>query len=155
VDLQRAQIAFTLNRGREAPPLLLRAAKQLEPLDTDLAGETYLDALLAAMFAGALASGASVPEAAQAARAAASPSRPPRAADLLLDGLAVRFKDGYAAGAPKIRGALPSFRDPDLSAQDGLRWLWHACITAAHLWDYETWSSSPSGLSSSPWTPAH
>ena len=52
MDLQRAQIAFTLNRGREAPPPLLRAAKQLEPLDTDLAGETYLDALLAAMFAG-------------------------------------------------------------------------------------------------------
>jgi hypothetical protein len=79
VDLQRAQIAFTLNRGREAPPLLLRAAKQLEQLDAELAGETYLDALLAAMFAGALASGVSVREAAQAARAASPRSRPPRA----------------------------------------------------------------------------
>ena len=33
VDLLRAQIAFAVNRGRDAAPLLLDAAKQLEPLD--------------------------------------------------------------------------------------------------------------------------
>ena len=60
IELQRAQIAFTLNRGRQAPPLLLQAAKQLEQLDVELAGHTYLDALFAAMFAGALAGGVSV-----------------------------------------------------------------------------------------------
>jgi DNA-binding CsgD family transcriptional regulator/tetratricopeptide (TPR) repeat protein len=139
VDLQRAQIAFTLNRGREAPPLLLRAAKQLEQLDAQLAGETYLDALLATMFAGALASGVSVREAAQAARAASARSRLPRAPDLLLDGLAVRFNDGYAAAVPLLRRALKAFRGHDLSVQEELRWLWHACITAAHLCDDETW----------------
>jgi DNA-binding CsgD family transcriptional regulator len=139
VDLQRAQIAFTLNRGREAPPLLLRAAKQLEQLDLDLASETYLDALLAAMFAGALGSGVSVREAAQAARAASPTSRPPRAPDLLLDGLAVRFSDGYASAVPLLRRALKAFRGHDLSVQEELRWLWHACITAAHLWDDDTW----------------
>jgi DNA-binding CsgD family transcriptional regulator/tetratricopeptide (TPR) repeat protein len=138
VDLQRAQIAFTLQRGREAPPLLLRAAKQLEHLDADLAGETYLDALLAAMFAGALTSAVSVREAAQAARAAYPRSRPPRPPDLLLDGLAVRFNDGYAPAVPLLNRALKAFRD-DLSAQEGLRWLWHACITAAHLFDGDTW----------------
>jgi DNA-binding CsgD family transcriptional regulator len=139
VDLQRAQIAFTLNRGREAPPLLLQAAKQLEQLDVELAGETYLDAVLAAMFAGALTRGVSVQEAAQAARAASPTSPTPRAPDLLLEGLALRFNDGYAPAAPLLKRALRAFRDHDLSPQERLRWLWHACITAAHLWDYDTW----------------
>ncbi|WP_433298116.1 AAA family ATPase [Pseudonocardia sp. CA-142604] len=139
VDLQRAQIAFTLNRGREAPPLLLQAAKQLEQLDVELAGETYLDALLAAMFAGALAGGVSVQEAAHAARAASTTSQTPRPPDLLLQGLALRFNDGYAPAAPTLKRALRAFRENDLSPQEGLRWLWHACITAAHLWDYDTW----------------
>jgi DNA-binding CsgD family transcriptional regulator len=142
IDLQRAQIAFTLNRGREAPPLLLSAAQQLQNLDEDLAGETYLDALLAAMFAGALGSGVSVQEAAEAARAArtgSGSSRHQRAPDLLLDALAERFLHGYRSAVPPLRKALQAFRDEELSAQDGLRWLWHACIVAAHLWDYDTW----------------
>jgi len=139
VDLQRAQIAFTLNRGREAPPLLLRVARQLEQLDPRLAGETYLDALLAAMFAGALTSGVNVREAAQIVRAASPRSRPPRPSDLLLDGLAVRFNDGFAPAVPLLRKALAAFCDQDLSVQEELRWLWHACITAAHLWDDGNW----------------
>jgi DNA-binding CsgD family transcriptional regulator len=139
LDLQRARIAFTLNRGREAPPLLLQAAKQLEQLDVELAGQTYLEALLATMFAGALADGNSMREAAQAARAASPTSGHPRALDLLLEGLAVRFNDGYAAGAPVLKRALRAFCEHDLSPQEGLRWLWHAGITAAHLWDYDTW----------------
>ena len=38
----RAQLAFASIRGNEAPPLLLDAAKRLEPLDAELARETYL-----------------------------------------------------------------------------------------------------------------
>jgi hypothetical protein len=55
VDLLRAQISFAVNRGSEAPPLLLKAAKQLEPLDVALARDTYLEAFGAAMFAGSSA----------------------------------------------------------------------------------------------------
>src|SRR5580692_6057798 len=54
-ELLRAQIAFSSSHGRDAPPLLLRAAKQLEPLDADLARETYLSAWMAALFAGRFA----------------------------------------------------------------------------------------------------
>ena len=54
-ELLRAQITFAVNRGRDAPPLLLAAAKRLEPLDATLARETYLDAFSAALFAGRLA----------------------------------------------------------------------------------------------------
>jgi DNA-binding CsgD family transcriptional regulator len=139
VDLLRARIAFTVNRGREAPPLLLSAARRLEPLDPQLARETYLDAMLASMFAGGLAISGGVQEVAAAARAAPPPPQRPRPADLLLDGLAMRFADGYAAGVPTLRKALRAFRSSDLSAEEGLRWLWLACTTATHTWDYETW----------------
>ena len=76
LNLLRAQIAFTVSRGRDAPPLLLRAAKQLEPLDVRLARETYLDALDAAIFAGPLAGGGVLQETAAAARAAPPCSGP-------------------------------------------------------------------------------
>ena len=54
VELLRGQIAFALNLGNDAPPLLLEAAKRLEPLDPRLARETYLEALTAVLFAGPL-----------------------------------------------------------------------------------------------------
>ena len=52
LDLLRGQIAFASGVGREAPPLLLKAAERLEPLDVELARDTYLDAWGAALFAG-------------------------------------------------------------------------------------------------------
>jgi hypothetical protein len=36
----RAQIAFASRRGRDAPPLLLEAARRLDPLDAAMARET-------------------------------------------------------------------------------------------------------------------
>ena len=47
-DRLRGQVAFASSRGSDAPPLLLKAARQFEPLDSRLARETYLDALAAA-----------------------------------------------------------------------------------------------------------
>ena len=69
-DLLAAQIAFAVNRGSEAPPLLLKAARQLERLDPALARDTYLEALSAAMFAGRLAVGVTARDVAEAARSA-------------------------------------------------------------------------------------
>jgi DNA-binding CsgD family transcriptional regulator len=140
-DLLRAQLAFASNRGSDASPLLLRAAKRLEPIDVDLARATYLDALNAALFAGRLASPGGTPqEVAAAARAAPRPSHPPRAPDLLLDGLAANFSEGYAAGSSLLRQALRAF-DGETSAEEDLRWLWMACIAAVHLWDYDRWDT--------------
>ena len=56
IELLRAEIVFAQRRGGDAPLLLLRAAKRLEPLDVRLARDTYLDAWGAALFAGHLAS---------------------------------------------------------------------------------------------------
>src|SRR5580693_2798689 len=72
-DLLRGQIAFSSSRGSDAPPLLLKAARQFEPLDMGLARKTYLDALSAATFAGRRALGGGVREVAEAARAAPKP----------------------------------------------------------------------------------
>jgi DNA-binding CsgD family transcriptional regulator len=142
VDLLRGQIAFASNRGGDAAPLLLKAAKQLEPLDVTLARETYLDALSAAMFAGRLAPGPGVLEVAEAARAArraGSSPQAPRAPDLLLDGLALLITEGYPAGTPMLKRALSAFASEDVSREEGLRWLWLACRTALDLWDDESW----------------
>ena len=55
VDLLRGQIAFASGPGADAPALLLKAAKRLEPLNLDLARQTYLNAWVAAPLAGRLA----------------------------------------------------------------------------------------------------
>jgi hypothetical protein len=96
--------------ARDAPPLLLKAAKRLEPIDAELSRATYLDALSAAIFAGLLANqGGGALEVARAASAAPRPLRAPRGPDLLLDGLAANFNEGYAAGVPILRQALTTF----------------------------------------------
>ena len=141
VDLVRAEIAFGLNRGSDAPPLLLKAAKRLEPLDQRLARETYLEALTAVYFPGRLAPGESVLETALAARAAPRSSQPPRASDLLLDGLTLLITEGYAAGAPTLRRAVNAFRGEDMSQGEGRRWLWLVSRVAAFLWDDEAWDA--------------
>src|SRR5580704_17615647 len=135
-DLLRGQIAFSSSRGSDAPPLLLKAARQFELLDPRLARETYLDALAAAIFAGRLALGGGVREAAEAALAAPPPPGPPRGPDLLLEGLALLICQGYPAGAPVLRRAVSAFRGTDVSREEGLRWLWLACHAAVLVWDY-------------------
>ena len=138
-DLLRGLIAFSSSRGTDAPPLLLKAARQFEPLDRRLARETYLDALAAATFAGRLALGGGVREVAEAARAAPSPPRPARPPDLLLDGLALLICEGYGAGAPVLRRAVSAFRGTDVSREEELRWLWLACHAAGLVWDHAGW----------------
>jgi DNA-binding CsgD family transcriptional regulator len=139
--LLRAQIAFTSRRGNDAPQLLLAAARRLEQLDVDLARGTYLDALSAAMFAGRLATpGAGVLEVARTARAAPEPLHPPRAPDLLLDGLATLFTEGYRPAVPTLRQAQTAFGN-DMSAAEQLRWLWLADISSVLLWDDVRWET--------------
>ena len=77
-------------------------------------------------------------EVACAASAAPRPLHDPRAPDLLLDGLAANFNEGYAAGVPILRRALTAFGS-GMSADEELRRLWLACVAALHLWDDERW----------------
>ena len=139
VDLLRAQLAFVTNRGGDAPLLLVKAARRLEPIDAGLARATYLDALTASTLAGRLARpGGHTLEVARAASAAPRPLDDPRVPDLLLDGLAANFNEGYAAGVPFLRQALTAF-GRGMSADEELRWLWLTTLAALHLWDDERW----------------
>jgi DNA-binding CsgD family transcriptional regulator len=138
-DLLRGQIAFASSRGSDAPPLLLKAARRFEPLDQRLARDTYLQALSAALFASSLASAADLREVAEAARAAPPPPGSSRPADLLLDGTAMLITEGYPAGAAMLKRAVSAFRAGDISPEEGLRWLWQACLSAGLIWDFDSW----------------
>jgi DNA-binding CsgD family transcriptional regulator len=138
-DLLRAQLAFLTNRGSDAPPLLMTAARRLEPIDAGLSRAAYLDALSAAMFAGRQAGqGGEMQEIARAAAAAPRPPHTPQVHDLLLDALSTHFTDGYAAGLPIARKALSAFGH-GTSSDEELRWLWLGCIAALHVWDDGHW----------------
>ena len=138
-DLLHGQVTFAAGLGRDAPPLLLKAAKRLEPYSLDLARETYLSARIAAMFAGYLAGAGDLAEVSRAVLVLPPPANPPRLADRLLDGLARLVADGGTAAAPALRQAASAFASGDRSAEDGLRWGWLAQAAAIALWDEDCW----------------
>jgi DNA-binding CsgD family transcriptional regulator len=125
----RAELSFALRRDSEAPPMLLDAAKALEQLDVQLARDTYLQTLEATLLAGRLGAPHGLVEAATSGRAAPL-ATVPCASDLLLDGLARLFTDGYCAAVPTMQQAVQAFR-----SQDDPRWLGLACRVAAEVWD--------------------
>ncbi|HEV2254514.1 MAG TPA: AAA family ATPase [Streptosporangiaceae bacterium] len=137
VDLLRGEVVFASGLGSDAPPLLLKAAKRLEPLDLDLARETYLTAWMAALFAGQLAGAGDLVEVSRAARAL--PPSGARPVDLVLEGLVLIVTDGPAAAAPTLRQAVAAFTGPDIATQQELRWGWLAQAAASALWDDDAW----------------
>jgi DNA-binding CsgD family transcriptional regulator len=135
IDLLRAQLAFASSRGTEATPLLLAAARRLEPLDLSLARETYLDAFSAALFGARLNRTVGSADVAHAARAAPRQSdEAPRASDLLLDAL-VALTEDYDTAIPLCRKALDKLSGERVSPQERLRWLWQGCVVALEAWD--------------------
>jgi hypothetical protein len=135
----RAQARGGLAAASDAPPLLLKAAARLAPLDAGLARETYLEALSAARYAGRFTATGGLREAAEAVAAAPPAAQPPSAPDLLLDGLARVITQGRAASAPTLKRALNAFRSEHMSTEGRVRWLWLASPAAHILWDDESW----------------
>ena len=132
VDLVRGHVAFASDMGSDAPSLLLKAAKRLEPLDIDLARETYLNAWRAASLAGRQAGASDMLQVSRAARSLPAPAHPPRPIDLILDGLARLVTDGPAAAAPALRQAVTVFAAGHVSREEG---LWAGWMAAIVLWD--------------------
>ena len=141
-QLLRAQIAFVTTRGREAPPLLLDAARRLESLDPALARETYIDAFAAAVFAGRLAQSGDVREIAAAVLAANGPTPPRRTrAPAISCSTASRISRRMATrpAIPGMRRAVDAFVREPMPDEDALRWLWLARHTARTLGDDASW----------------
>ena len=137
--LLRGQVAFASSGGGDAPALLVKAAQQLESLDAALARQTYLDAWLAAMFAGRFAGAGDLHEVSRAARSAPPPAGAPRPSDLLLDGLAVLVTEGRAQAAPLLRRAARVFAEGEITIEERLRWSTPAEIAAMMVWDEQRW----------------
>jgi ATP/maltotriose-dependent transcriptional regulator MalT len=138
LDLLRAEAAYSESRGSEAPALLLRAAKTLDPLDPKLARDTYLDAWSAALFAGRLASTGGLHDVSREALARPRPTGPERPSDLLLHGFSLAFTDGRSAAAPLLERAARGFAGKHATIEEVLRWGWLATAAAVMVWDYET-----------------
>ena len=134
----RAEIAFARRRGSDAPPLLLDAARRLEPLDAAMARETHLEAMAAAMFAGRLGGKPGVREAAEAALTAPAPEAASR------DRPARRrpgdeVHRGLFGRSAALRRALDAFHDVEALTAGDVRWLWLACRLTQDVWDDELW----------------
>jgi DNA-binding CsgD family transcriptional regulator len=141
VELLRGQIALEQRRGGEAGRLFLSAARRLEPLDPQLARQTYLEALAGAMSSDVEVVGGA-PAVAEAARAAPTGTAPPRTVDVLLDAFAIRLTEGYAAAAPTLARSLELTLAVDVGNEDVGRRVSvsstrNSNIVALEMWDDE------------------
>jgi DNA-binding CsgD family transcriptional regulator len=140
VEQLRGQIEWASVSGREAPALLVRAAKRLESLDAELARETYLYAWVASHLAGPRARpGGQLLEVSRAAQAAPQPTTGPRPCDLLLEGLTTMIVQGRAAAEPAFRRAVAAFLDDHVSGEEWLQWGIFAQMAAMAVWDFDSW----------------
>ena len=141
----KALIAFARTRGSDTPALLSAAAQRLETLDPELARETHLEALWAAVRSGRFVEAQGVVDAAEAAIAPMR-GRASRAIDLLLDGLTTRMGRGYAEALPAVARALDAFQKEGFR-QENMLWCWLACQLAMDLWNDAACADIAAGLS--------
>jgi DNA-binding CsgD family transcriptional regulator len=130
----RTRIAFAARRSSSKLPLLLEAAREVEGIDPSLARTAYMEVFHAALHAGRLDPVAlfDVSSAALGCTAEEGPG-PPRPHHLLLDGLATRVTQGYAAGAPILKLALTAIDSEANLPADAAACL--PCRVASDLWD--------------------
>ncbi|WP_277210409.1 AAA family ATPase [Isoptericola croceus] len=132
--LLRAQISFHLTRHPDVPQMLLAAAGDMAPFDADLAHETHLHALDAALVIG----GPTTHDVASAALADASLERAVRPVDRLLVALSTTMIRGFAEGVPPLRDALQSLCDAAPVTAQGEQyrsWFWLAARSAVGILD--------------------
>lgn len=138
--LVRAQLAFAINRGSDAPPLLLDAARRLAPFEPEAARDAFMEALGAAVFAGRLGGAVTPHEVIATMRERPVGRHPDRPTEVLLDALATRFTEGYAEAVVPLQRALGGFaRDEEATDDDLTRWFWLPWLVAGDLWDDTGW----------------
>jgi DNA-binding CsgD family transcriptional regulator len=140
VDVLRGRVATMQRRSRDAPPLLLGAARRLELFDRQAARNTYRDAFIAVIYAGRFGGDTGLREVAAAVLSPAPSPDPRSASDELLDAAALLVDGGFATGAEAAQRALarlmstPRELDPE--------WLFFAIrVLATYVWDSDAWDA--------------
>ena len=130
----RARAGYALRRDSSATRLLLDAAKGLEALDPELARDTYIEALAAALYGGRLGDSDMVATVATAILEATDGDSADGPQELLLRGQALLAAHGQTAALATLQRALRALMDRPPDAL-GLHWLWFASRAAQDLWD--------------------
>jgi DNA-binding CsgD family transcriptional regulator len=133
LNLVRGHIAFVLGYGGDAAPLLLRAARALEPVSFNLSRQAYLNAYGSGFAASYLGQRSVFLEVCRAIEALSSPPGPPPAIDLLLQGMARSHIHGRAAAMPILKRAAGAVGE--MPPEDVLHWGWLAPMAAHVTWD--------------------
>ncbi|MBV8218044.1 MAG: AAA family ATPase [Solirubrobacterales bacterium] len=133
--LLRGHAALASRYGNEAAPLVLEAAKRLEPFDVSLARRAYLTAWHAAAAANHLGGQSVLFDVCRSVRALPPLPPDPHPLDLVIEGLAVLVADGHAVAAPVLRRAAKEVMR--LSAEDIVRWGVQVGGVRLAIWDDE------------------
>jgi DNA-binding CsgD family transcriptional regulator len=132
-EFLHGHLAYLSAPGRDAPSLLLHAARRIEAFDIELARETYLIAWFASTVVGHLAGENVMLEICRAVQALPRPSGAPRPLHLLLDGLVLLTTEGPVAATPAVKRAAAELTN--IPAEDVRRWGWAAPAASSAVWD--------------------
>jgi DNA-binding CsgD family transcriptional regulator len=133
--LVRGHAALMSRHGTQAGPLLLEAAKQLEPFDVSLARRACLTAWSAAIVAHHLGGAGVLLEVCGAVRALPPLPPDPDPLDLVIEAFAVLVTDGHAGAMPMLRRA--GMEVLHLPVEDVLRWGLQVGGVRSAIWDDE------------------
>jgi DNA-binding CsgD family transcriptional regulator len=131
--LLRGHLALVLNYGKDAPLLLLEAARQLEAFDLELAREAYLTAYASAHSASHLGQAGVLLDICRAAERLPAPHGGQDGKSLLLQGLAKSHTSGRAVAIPILQRAASALAQ--LPDEDVVRWGWIAPMASHLTWD--------------------
>ena len=135
VDLLRGHVAFASGLGSDAPPLLLKAARRLEPFDLGARARDLPDRLARGAMRGHLAGATSSWRSA----APSGPSLRRRALRVPSTCCSTASRcwspTDRAAATPTLQRAAKRYTD--MPVEDVLRWGWLAAAASALVWDFE------------------
>ncbi len=135
IDLLRGHAGIVMSYGNDAAPLLLQAARGLEPFDLELARGAYLTAYGSAVSAAHLGEAAVFLDICRAIEDLPPPQGAPDPKSLLLEGLARMHTDGRAVATPILQRAANAVAQ--MPEEDVLRWGWTTPIASQVTWDSE------------------
>ena len=133
--LLRGHAAVISRYGNDGTPLLLEAAKQLEPFDVSLARRAYLTAWHAAAAANHLGEKSALLDVSRAVRALPPLPPDPHPLDLVIEALALLVTDGHASAMPTLERAAKEVMQ--LPVEDVVRWGVHVGAVRLAIWHDE------------------